>query len=50
MHSEREMVDAHYRAWHGCGFCSRAGAVVLPVWGAWGLWRLALRPPLGLDA
>lgn len=42
MHSEREMVDAHYRAWRGCGFCSRAGAVVPPVWGRGGLRSIAL--------
>jgi hypothetical protein len=48
MHSEREMVDAHYRAWRGCGFCSRAGAVVLPVvcLGACGVLPLCL--PWGL--
>ena len=50
MRSEREKGDAHYRAWRGCGFCSRAGAVVLPVvcLGACGV-----LPPLhsvGLDA
>ena len=50
MHSEREMVDAHYRAWRGCGFCSRAGAVVLPVvcLGACGV--LPPLPSVGLDA